>query len=216
MSDLKKLIRDVPDFPKPGILFRDITPLLKEPSAFRLAVDRIVERYRGEEIDQILGIESRGFILGSAVAYQLEQKRPTLTRLQWWLVGGGLLLADVVCVMSVWWRRQHHFAHGTFAQSLRVETGLIYPLLMAPLFVAIAIILRRRARDARTAGQKIMLAGLLWLIVYDVCFVGGYLGAVPALLLLLFAPAAYLSVQLMRWWGNLLSISQRPAFQRAR
>jgi len=71
MSDLKKLIRDVPDFPKPGILFRDITPLLKEPSAFRLAVDRIVERYRGEEIDQILGIESRGFILGSAVAYQL-------------------------------------------------------------------------------------------------------------------------------------------------
>src|SRR5947207_3275500 len=90
----------------------------------------------------------------SAVAYHLEQKRPPLTRAHWWAVIGGLLVADVVCVMSVWWRRQHHFAHGTFAQSLRVETGLIYPLLMAPLFIAIAFILRRRARDARTAGQK--------------------------------------------------------------
>jgi adenine phosphoribosyltransferase len=71
MSDLKALIRDIPDFPKPGILFRDITTLLRDPAAFRTTIDRIVERFRGEEIDQILGIESRGFIVGSAVAYQL-------------------------------------------------------------------------------------------------------------------------------------------------
>ena len=74
----------------------------------------------------------------------------------------------------------------------------------------------RGMRDPRIAGQKLMLYGLLWLIVYDVCFVAGYIGMVAAGLLLLFAPAAYCSVQLMRWWGNILSLSQRPAFQRAR
>jgi hypothetical protein len=82
--------------------------------------------------------------------------------------------------------------------------------------VGIAIVIYRRSADTRRAGQNLMLAGLLWLIVYDVCFVGGYVGVAPALLMLLFAPAAYASVQLMRWWANLLAISQRPAFQRAR
>jgi len=70
-TDLKSLIRDIPDFPKPGILFRDITTLLQRPDAFRLAVDRLVERYRGEKLDQIVAIESRGFILASAMAYLL-------------------------------------------------------------------------------------------------------------------------------------------------
>jgi adenine phosphoribosyltransferase len=71
MTDFKSLIRDVPDFPKPGILFRDITTLLRDPEAFRRAVDGIVGRYRGEGLDQIVGIESRGFILASAMAYTL-------------------------------------------------------------------------------------------------------------------------------------------------
>ncbi len=70
-TDLKSLIRDVPDFPKPGILFRDITTLLQKPEAFRLAIDRLVERFRGDRIDQLVAIESRGFILASAMAYQL-------------------------------------------------------------------------------------------------------------------------------------------------
>jgi hypothetical protein len=152
----------------------------------------------------------------SAACYQLEKKRPPLTRLHWWMMFGGLALADVVCVMSVWWRRQHRFAPGTFAQNLWVKPALIYPVLAGLLFIAIAILIRKRNADPRAAGQKIMLAGLLWLIVYDVSFVAGYVGIIPAALLLLFAPAAYFSIQLMRWWANLLSLSQRPAFQRAR
>lgn len=71
MRDLKKLIRDVPDFPKPGILFRDITTLLKQPDALRYVIDRMVERFKDDKIDQILGIESRGFILGPPLAYAL-------------------------------------------------------------------------------------------------------------------------------------------------
>ena len=67
--DLKKLIRDVPDFPKPGILFKDITTLLKDADAFGFVIDEFVERYKTESIDVVLGIESRGFILGPPVAY---------------------------------------------------------------------------------------------------------------------------------------------------
>ena len=70
MIDLRSRIRDIPDFPKPGILFRDITPLLADGPAFRAMVDRFVERYRGRA-DMVLGIESRGFLVGAAVAYGL-------------------------------------------------------------------------------------------------------------------------------------------------
>ncbi len=72
MLDLKKVIRDVPDFPKQGIIFKDITTLLKDKEAFKYAIDKMVERYRGEEIDQIVAIESRGFIFGSVLAYHLN------------------------------------------------------------------------------------------------------------------------------------------------
>jgi adenine phosphoribosyltransferase len=70
MLDLKSRIRDIPDFPKPGIVFKDITPLLADGAAFRAMVDRFVARYRGRA-DMVLGIESRGFIVGAAVAYGL-------------------------------------------------------------------------------------------------------------------------------------------------
>ena len=70
MIDLKRHIRDIPDFPKPGIVFKDITPLVGHGPAFRAVVDHIADRYRGK-VDVVLGIESRGFILGAAVAYNL-------------------------------------------------------------------------------------------------------------------------------------------------
>jgi len=70
MSDLARHIRDIPDFPKPGILFKDITPLLADPAAFRETIDRLAEGFRGR-VDTVLGIESRGFIVGAAVAYAL-------------------------------------------------------------------------------------------------------------------------------------------------
>lgn len=64
-------IRTVPDFPKPGIMFRDITTLLKDPAAFRLATDLLADRYRTAQIGVVAGIESRGFILGAALADRL-------------------------------------------------------------------------------------------------------------------------------------------------
>ena len=69
--DLRQYIRDIPDFPVEGILFRDITPLMQEPNAFRYVIDRMAEHYEGEGIDVILGIEARGFLIGAPLAYRL-------------------------------------------------------------------------------------------------------------------------------------------------
>ncbi|MGH7205038.1 MAG: adenine phosphoribosyltransferase [Nitrospiraceae bacterium] len=69
--DYKALIREVPNFPKPGILFYDITTLLKDARAFRNVVDELATRYRDKHIAKVIGIESRGFILGSPLAYHL-------------------------------------------------------------------------------------------------------------------------------------------------
>jgi adenine phosphoribosyltransferase len=69
-EELKKLVRDVPDFPKSGIMFKDITPLLKDKHALRSIVDYFVDIFRGKTIHQVIGIESRGFILSPALAYQ--------------------------------------------------------------------------------------------------------------------------------------------------
>lgn len=69
--DLRKWIRNIPDFPKPGILFRDVTPLLAEPAPFRQAVEALAEPFREDGIDHVMGIESRGFIFGAAVALSL-------------------------------------------------------------------------------------------------------------------------------------------------
>jgi len=71
MTNLKSYIRDVPDFPKPGILFRDITPLLSSPHAFGEAVNRLAERYQSQQIDAVVAIESRGFIFGAPLAIML-------------------------------------------------------------------------------------------------------------------------------------------------
>lgn len=69
--DLKRYIRDVPDFPQPGVLFRDITPLLQSPAAFREVVDRLTAAFRSEKVDAVVAIESRGFLLAAPLAYNL-------------------------------------------------------------------------------------------------------------------------------------------------
>ncbi len=69
--DLKRYIRDIPDFPQPGILFRDITPLLHEPEAFRYVVDKFSEHYHESDLDAVVAIESRGFIFGAPLAGNL-------------------------------------------------------------------------------------------------------------------------------------------------
>ena len=71
MDNLKKLIREVPDFPKPGINFYDITTLLKDPSGLEETIDALTEACRGLNIDTVIGVESRGFIFGAPLAYQL-------------------------------------------------------------------------------------------------------------------------------------------------
>ena len=69
--DLKRFIRDIPDFPQPGILFRDITPLLKNPEALRHVIDRLTGEFQSTDVDAIVSIESRGFLFGAPLAYKL-------------------------------------------------------------------------------------------------------------------------------------------------
>ncbi len=68
----RSFIRDIPDFPKPGILFKDITPLLADPRAFHIVLDALAERFIGERVDAIVGVEARGFIFGGALAARLN------------------------------------------------------------------------------------------------------------------------------------------------
>ena len=70
---LRSKIRDVPDFPKPGIMFKDITPALSDPKAFNFCLDLMAERYDGQPLDAIVGIESRGFIFGAALASRMRK-----------------------------------------------------------------------------------------------------------------------------------------------
>ena len=71
VEKLKKIIRDVPDFPKKGILFKDITTLLRDPLSFQRTVDLLGHRYLDKSIDLVVGVEARGFIVGAALAYKL-------------------------------------------------------------------------------------------------------------------------------------------------
>jgi adenine phosphoribosyltransferase len=71
LREIRDAIRTIPDYPRPGVMFRDITTLLGNARAFRLAVDHLVEPWRTQRVDRVAGVEARGFILGGAIAYQL-------------------------------------------------------------------------------------------------------------------------------------------------
>jgi adenine phosphoribosyltransferase len=90
-DDLRARIREIPDFPKPGILFYDITTLLKDAGAFKEAVDLMTAPFRGEKVDLVVGMESRGFIFGAPIAYALGVGFVPVRKL-------GKLPADVVSV----------------------------------------------------------------------------------------------------------------------
>ena len=72
METLKSVIRDIPNFPKEGIIFKDNTPLLSNPTSFKKAIDTLKARYEDKRIDQVVGVEARGFIFASALAYALD------------------------------------------------------------------------------------------------------------------------------------------------
>ena len=151
----------------------------------------------------------------SAIAYRWEEKRPPLTRAHWAVVLGGVGLIDLALVAMVAARRSAR--SPDLLAALRVEWGLIVPVLATAAFIALAWHVRRRSPTSREAGQAVMLYGLLWLIVYDAAFVAGYVRDWAAsLAVLLLLPVAYFSVRLMRWWSHLVALSQRPAFKRAR
>jgi 4-hydroxybenzoate polyprenyltransferase len=150
----------------------------------------------------------------SLIAYAWEEKRPPLTAAHWWGVLGGLVTLNVLSVALVYYRRTM-LTDDPWTDGLRIDLKLLIPLACVVGFALLGWSLRRSAPNSREAGQALMLYGLLWLIVYDVAFVGAYVGVVPALVLLVLLPLAYASVQLMRWWGRFIALSQRPGFKRA-
>jgi 4-hydroxybenzoate polyprenyltransferase len=152
----------------------------------------------------------------SAVCYRLEDKRPRLRRSHWWSFFGALIFSDVLCLIAVWWWFMYDWDLKNVIPALRIRFELLVPLAAVAAFIVLALLLRWRQSDPRQAGQSIMLYGLLWLIVYDASFVAAYVSWEDAGLLLLLLPAAYISVQLMRWWSKVISLSQKPTFQRAR
>jgi 4-hydroxybenzoate polyprenyltransferase len=151
----------------------------------------------------------------SAVGYRWEQKRPNLTRLHTWTVLGGLAAVDVAIVALYAWRHWLEAPDGDFFEALAIRPELALPAAAAVAFVIFAWWLKRTTPRLHQAGRRLMLYGLLWLILYDAAFVAGYVGIVPAALVLLLLPAAYLSVQLMRWSARLAALSQTPEFKRS-
>lgn len=98
MEALKTLIRDVPDYPKPGIVFKDITPLLADPASFETMVTAFKDRYQGKSIDAVVGIEARGFVFAAPLAYAL---------------GAGVTLV----------RKPNKLPHKTYSQTYSLEYG---------------------------------------------------------------------------------------------
>jgi adenine phosphoribosyltransferase len=111
MEELKRIIRDIPDFPKKGIVFKDITTLLGDARSFHRMVDLMAHRYVGQKIDKIVGVEARGFIIGAALAYKL---------------GAGIVLVRKPGKLpSKTFRKTYDLEYGT--DSLEIHTDAIKP-----------------------------------------------------------------------------------------
>jgi hypothetical protein len=147
----------------------------------------------------------------SLIAYWWEEKRPALTPIHWSAVVGGLIACNALLIGLIVWRRGDYPIGDP--RGLWVTRALVAPAAAAAVFIAIGWLIRRRSASPREAGERLMLYGLLWLIVYDFAFATGYVGLAPALGLLLLFPLAMASVQVMRWWGGMMALSQRPQFK---
>jgi adenine phosphoribosyltransferase len=111
MEDLKNIIRDVPDFPKKGIIFKDITTLLADAKSFQRMVDLLSHRYVGQRIDKVVGVEARGFIIGSALAYKLG--------------AGVVLVRKPGKLPSDTFKKSYELEYGT--DTLEIHTDAIKP-----------------------------------------------------------------------------------------
>jgi hypothetical protein len=159
-------------------------------------------------------------VILSTVAYRWEQKRPTLSKAHVGIIVASLALVDSIAIIVLGTIRGGGDGDVRFAlrhdESMMWRPGLLMPIGAILAFFVVAIYIRWRTPGLRDAGQKLMLYGLLWLTIYDACFVYAYVGWWQGLLMLLFFPAAWLSVQLMRWWSKIVSLSQKPTFKRVR
>ena len=154
----------------------------------------------------------------STIAYGWEQKRPPLTRIHLLVIAAALLIIDAIAMVTLGTHRGEGdpLVAFQFDQSMTWTNGLLLPIGAVIAFILVGIYIRWRTPGLRDAGQKLMLYGLLWLTIYDACFVFAYVGWWEGLLMLLFFPAGWLFVQLMRWWAKVVSLSQRPTFKRVR
>ncbi len=111
MDELKSIIRDIPDFPKKGIIFKDITTLLADAKSYQRMIDLLSHRYIGERIDKVVGVEARGFIIGSALAYKL---------------GAGIVLVRKPGKLpSETFKKSYDLEYGT--DTLEIHTDAIKP-----------------------------------------------------------------------------------------
>ncbi len=149
----------------------------------------------------------------SAIAYKWEQKRPAMRELQWRGIFGGLGLINLLVIGLVMWVR---YRPGTDPlDALWIRPGLMLPFVAAIVFGAVAYSIYWWSNSPRQAGQNVMLYGLLWLIVYDACFVAGYVDWIWSLGILALLPISFMSVQALKWWSRVIALSQKPAFKRA-
>lgn len=153
----------------------------------------------------------------SAACYVLERKRPVFTRRHRAATIAGIVMVNVAVIVVLWQRRTGgSFDLDLLASRLAIRWSLLYVAAAVAGFGIASLLILRRERERRVAGQQLMLAGLLWLIVYDAAFALAYVGRVQATILVALLPVSYLSVQLMRWWSKLLHLGQKPQFIRAR
>jgi hypothetical protein len=149
----------------------------------------------------------------STLAYHWEHKRPALRRRHFWSVVAGLIAFDLLAIGIFWWRWR--IVRAAFpGGSLGIRPALLVPATAAIAFIGLAIWIRRRSANSRAAGQKLMLTGLMWLIVYDASFVAGFVGIPEGIMILMFLPVTYAAVIVMRWWSRMILLSQRPEFKR--
>jgi hypothetical protein len=147
----------------------------------------------------------------STVCYAWEEKRPPLDFRHW---VGVILTLGVIDASIIGWAGTRG-GSSDFAWNIRFDEQLLAPAAASLAFIALAWSIRRRAASSREAGQKTMLYGLLWLIVYDAIFAGLWAHWAIGVMILLLLPVAYFAVQTMRWWTRLIAASQRPEFKRA-
>jgi 4-hydroxybenzoate polyprenyltransferase len=150
----------------------------------------------------------------SMVCYHLEKKRPALRPVHRRSIYLGLLGIDLFAIALIWWRRHGRDPSMPVSQILSLQPQLLMPFGAAVVFVGIGFWIRRQAANRREAGRTLMLAGLLWLIVYDATFAAGFASPAAGACILLLLPAAYFSVMAMRAWSRVMLLSQRPEFKR--